>query len=137
MKEHYWNFKLINEVRWFFFDLLILGYVEDPATGLSFQLPGGLRWTIYVEARKCSCMALAYRQLINSLFIIQVSSSDIFVGVNENFKAFTDEQMPVLSFLGYPQLIDCNVPYSIDQLVCKYLRAYESDDINRLYKERK
>lgn len=41
--------KLMDTVNWFFFDLLILGYVEDPATGSSFRLPGGLCWAIFVE----------------------------------------------------------------------------------------
>ena len=36
-------------VRWFFFELLILGYVEDPATGLSFHFPAGLSWALYTE----------------------------------------------------------------------------------------
>ena len=37
------------KVGWFFFDLLFLCYVEDPATGMSFQIPGGLSWAVYVE----------------------------------------------------------------------------------------
>ena len=36
-------------IGWFFFDLLMLGYVEDSDTGLSFHIPGGLSWAIYVE----------------------------------------------------------------------------------------
>ena len=40
---------LINAVGWFFFDLFILGYVEDPLTGHSFRCPGGMEWAIYVE----------------------------------------------------------------------------------------
>ena len=36
-------------IGWFFFDLLILGYVEDPTTGISFRIPGGLEWAIYIE----------------------------------------------------------------------------------------
>ncbi len=39
----------MKEVGWFFFDLLFLCYVEDPATGMSFQFPGGLSWAVYVE----------------------------------------------------------------------------------------
>ena len=41
--------ELMDSVNWFFFDLLILGYVEDPATGSSFRLPGGLNWAVFVE----------------------------------------------------------------------------------------
>lgn len=41
--------QLLETVGWFFFDLFILGYVEDPVTGHSFQFPGGMAWAIYVE----------------------------------------------------------------------------------------
>ena len=46
--------ELIEVIGWFFFDLLILGYVEDIDTGLSFRIPGGLAWSIYVEVRVIS-----------------------------------------------------------------------------------
>ena len=39
----------METISWFFFDLLLLGYVEDSHSGESFQLPGGLFWSIYVE----------------------------------------------------------------------------------------
>jgi hypothetical protein len=39
----------IEGVRWFFFSLLILGYVEEANCGMSFQFPTGLSWRIYVE----------------------------------------------------------------------------------------
>ena len=41
-------------IGWFFFDLLILGYVEDPVTGNSFRIPGGLEWAIYIEVNNIS-----------------------------------------------------------------------------------
>ena len=40
---------LKEDIGWFFFDLLILGYVEDPDTGKSFRFPGGLHWAVYIE----------------------------------------------------------------------------------------
>lgn len=43
--------QLIETVGWFFFDLFILGYVEDPVTGYSFRFPGGMKWAIYIEVR--------------------------------------------------------------------------------------
>ena len=43
----------MDMIGWFFFDLLIVGYVEDPDTGLSFRIPGGLQWAIYVEVLWC------------------------------------------------------------------------------------
>jgi len=41
--------KLMNTLAWFFFKLLVFGYVEDLETGLAFRLPGGLKWRIYIE----------------------------------------------------------------------------------------
>ena len=41
--------QLMEVIGWFFFDLLMLGYVEDSDTGLSFHIPRGLAWGIYVE----------------------------------------------------------------------------------------
>ena len=41
--------QLMVTIGWFFFDLFILGYVEDPCSGESFRLPGGLQLCIYVE----------------------------------------------------------------------------------------
>lgn len=41
--------KMIEIIGWFFFDLFILGYVEDPLTGWSFRFPGGMQFAIYVE----------------------------------------------------------------------------------------
>ena len=41
--------ELINKIGWFFFDLFILGYVEDPVSGTSFRLPGGVSWAVYIE----------------------------------------------------------------------------------------
>lgn len=43
--------QLMEVIGWFFFDLFILGYVEDPVTGKSFRLPGGLQWAVYIEVR--------------------------------------------------------------------------------------
>ena len=42
---------LMEVIGWFFFNLLLLNYVEDPNSGLSFFLPGGLEWAIYIEVR--------------------------------------------------------------------------------------
>jgi len=41
--------KLMNTLAWFFFKLLVFGYVEDIKTGTAFRLPGGLNWKIFVE----------------------------------------------------------------------------------------
>ena len=39
----------MEKIGWFFFDLLILGNAEDFKTGLSFSLPGGLQWHLFIE----------------------------------------------------------------------------------------
>ena len=46
-QSHYRD--IMDTICWFFFDLLVLGYVEDQRSGLSFRLPGGMQWAIYIE----------------------------------------------------------------------------------------
>lgn len=41
--------EIIEQVGWFLFDLFVLGYVEDPIMGKSFQFPVGMSWRVYVE----------------------------------------------------------------------------------------
>lgn len=38
-----------DKIGWFFFDLLLLGYVEDPPTGLSFSFSLDTSWNLYIE----------------------------------------------------------------------------------------
>ena len=45
--QHYEQ--LLETIGWFFFDLFVLGYVEDPVTGHSFRFPCGMSWAIYIE----------------------------------------------------------------------------------------
>ena len=48
------------------------------------------------------------------------------------------EEIPALGLLGTPQHIDPGCDYSVDkdvQLVCKYLRVYDSEAIDTLYNE--
>lgn len=47
-QHHLYN-QQMETVRSFFFSLLILGYVEDPVSGMSFQFPLGLSWIIFIE----------------------------------------------------------------------------------------
>lgn len=55
-REHYHS--LLEEVGWFFFDFLLLRYVEDRNSGLSFHLPGGLFWFLYAEVLPLSSCGL-------------------------------------------------------------------------------
>ena len=107
--------RLIEVIGWFFFDLLILGYVEDRDTGLSFRLPGGLDWVIYVE----------------------VPSRDLTMTPEKMLEQFCGD-IPILGLLGSPHQISSETPFNIDeevQLVCKYLKAHKEGRIDCLYKE--
>ena len=117
------NYKeLMKVIGWFLFDLFLLGYVEDPVTGLSVSIPGGMGWRIYVEV-----------------------PSRITSGSPEaSLKQFIEE-VPALGMLGVPYAIDHNTPYTVDedvQLVCKYLKAYwvyleksGQKGINKIFRE--
>ena len=120
--EDYHYKQLMEVVGWFFFDLLLLGYVEDPVTGMSFSVPGGMGWRIYVEVPS------------------RISSQSPTQALAQ-FK----EEVPALGLLGVPHVIHQNTPYTLDddvQLVCKYLQAYQlylekggQKGINRPYRE--
>lgn len=116
------NYKeLLNIISWFFFDLILLGYVEDPLTRLSVSIPAGVDWKIYVEVPS------------------QINLDD----PKASWKQFI-EDIPALGMLGARYIINPSTPYTVDedaQLVCKYLRAYwehvqnTSRGINKLFKE--
>lgn len=40
---------LKDTLAWFFFQLLLLNYVEDKKSGESFSLLKGIEWQIYIE----------------------------------------------------------------------------------------
>ena len=113
--------KLMKVISWFFFDLFLLGYVEDPTTGLSFSIPGGMGWKIFVEVPS------------------RISSE-----TPEQSLAQFIEEVPALGMLGDRCEINPSTPYTVDedvQLVCKYLKAYwvymkkRGKGINELYEE--
>ena len=106
---------MFDIVRWFLFDLLILGYVEDRNSGLSFRLPGELKWTFYIEV-PCGSLVQDAKEALN-LFC---------------------EEIPLFNILGSPLLISDEIPFSVTkdvQLVCKYLKAYEDGRIDTLITE--
>lgn len=41
--------ELMDDIGWFLFELLVLGYVYDTATARSFHIPAGCGWVAYVE----------------------------------------------------------------------------------------
>ena len=115
------NYKeLMKVIGWFFFDLFLLSYVEDPVTGLSVSIPGRMDWKIYVEVPS------------------RISSES----PEESLAQFVEE-VPALGMLGVPYLISHSTPYTVDedvQLVCKYLKAYYTEKngkkiIDKLYRE--
>ena len=110
----------MDSINWFFFDLLILGYVEDPLTGQSFRFPGGLEWSVYVE----------------------VPSYGLNTQPEDSLALFL-QAIPTLALLGSTHQVYPQMQYVVNeevQLVCKYLRAYKNTGaldkgIDRLYRE--
>ena len=105
----------IEIIGWFFFNLLILGYVEDKDTGLSFRLPGGRGWRVYIE----------------------VPSRNINMTPDDALEHFRSE-IPTFNLLGSTYLVPNETPFIINsevQLVCKYLKAFKTKRIDRLYKK--
>lgn len=99
------------------FDLLILGYIEDPNSGVSFTLQQWLNWTFYIEL-PCQCLSDTEDTILHR-----------FV-----------QDFPILGLIGQPILVSDQTKLSITkevQLVCKYLKAYDEGRINRLYDESK
>ena len=47
---------LLNTLAWFFFKLLVYEYMEDLETGITFRLPGGHHWKIFVEVAIVRCV---------------------------------------------------------------------------------
>ena len=63
----------MDTVNWFLFELLVLGYVEDPTSGASFRLPGGLCWAVYIEVREYGSLysVMSYMYLaINEILLL-------------------------------------------------------------------
>lgn len=106
---------LMKSISWFFFDLLILGYVEDRKSGLSFRIPRAQLWSIYIEVPFCG-------------------------SPKESYQWFKKE-IPTLELLGSSFEVQDQRYYRRDasmQMVCKYLRALKNGDIDRrVYKEGK
>ena len=99
---------LMKVISWFFFDLLILGYVEDRKSGLSFRMPRGLTWLVYIEV-------------------------PFYVSPEES-QCWFKKEIPTLELLGslftrHEQAEYC-VKKSV-QTVCKYLNALKSGDIDK------
>ena len=106
---------LMKSISWFFFNLLILGYVEDRKSGLSFKMPSGLMWSIFIEVPFC--------------------------GSPEESYLWFKKEIPTFELLGSAFCGQDQRYYRIDasvQMVCKYLRALKNGDIDRrVYKEGK
>ena len=156
--------QLIKVIGWFFFDLLMLGYVEDSHSGLSFRIPGGLAWAIYVEVcvvmkwqnnRSNTCgyvTPFSFRCATYLALIVVCSStqSSFYQNVQvpshahiipEEALKYFQQEIPALGLLGTSHYIHPDTPYCVDeevQLVCKYLKALQmggTRGIDRLYQE--
>ena len=62
--------ELMDTVNWFLFELLVLGYVEDPTSGASFRLPGGLCWAVYIEVREYGILYCVMSYLATSEILL-------------------------------------------------------------------
>ena len=62
--------QLMEVIAWFFFNLLMLGYVEDSDTGLSFRIPGDMAWAVYVEVYECICVYVCMHACLNEKGLI-------------------------------------------------------------------
>ena len=93
------------------FDLIILGYVEDTETGLSFKLPGGLNWKFFIE----------------------VPCQDVDEDSDKSLEQFCDK-IPLFNLIGIRHKVSQNNQFTVSdevQLVCKYLKAYKNGQIDR------
>ena len=128
--------ELMNKVGWFFFDLLVLGYVEDPSSGKSFHFPANHSWKLFIEVSYTITFASSIECLHTC--VVQVPSRSTKGEYHENLEQFKTE-VPVLGLLGTPVAIEHTSKFSITsdvQLVCKYLKAFETKRIDKLYRER-
>ncbi len=69
-------------------------------------------------------------------FCSKVPSEHPEVEPEANMAAFQEKAIPALGLIAGQCHVDPRIPYSIDEdvrLVCKYLRAYSSGEINALY----
>ena len=128
--------ELMNKVGWFFFDLLVLGYVEDPSSGKSFHFPANRSWKLFIEVSYTITFASSIECV--QTCVVQVPSRSTKGEYHENLEQFKTE-VPVLGLLGTPVAIEHTSKFSITsdvQLVCKYLKAFETKRIDKLYRER-
>ena len=73
-------------------------------------------------------------------YVFQQVPSRTVVGKSsaQDFLVHFKEEIPALGLLGTPHYIDTDYHYNIDkdvQLVCKYLRAYDSGVVDTLYND--
>ena len=129
-------YELMKQVGWFFFDLLVLGYVEDPSSGKSFHFPANLSWKLFIEVRH-TIWFLCWFGNECVFVVVQVPSRNTAGDPLQNLEQFQKE-VPVLDLLGTPVAIKHTSKFSVTgdvQLVCKYLKAFQTKRIDKLYRE--
>ena len=108
--------------------------MESPSTFLPTILGNSsLRYDTPLDL-VCSKLALS----VYILCVVQVPSRSTTGDLRENLEQFKTE-VPVLGLLGTPVAIEHTSKFSITsdvQLVCKYLKAFETKRIDKLYRER-
>ena len=102
--SQYQYYQLMDSINWFFFDFLILGYVEDPVTGHGFRFPGGLEWSVYVE----------------------VPSYGLSTSPEDSLAMFR-QAIPTLALVGSTHQV-IRITYSVLHLLCCFVATGVSSD---------
>jgi len=110
----------MNILAWFFFKLLVFGYVEDLKTGIAFRLPGGLSWKIFVEVCLFSVYTV-YRSVLCDVGV-QIPSH-----AQENVRSSVEwfrRKIPVFNMIGKEVLIDKS---RFEQCLIEYVYTFVCD----------
>uniref|UniRef100_A0A1X7UCD1 RING-type domain-containing protein n=1 Tax=Amphimedon queenslandica TaxID=400682 RepID=A0A1X7UCD1_AMPQE len=111
--------QLVDDVNWFFFDYFVLGYVE-----------------ISVDTKQQShCRSLCLPSGMSTDVYIEVPYWNVNCDVTKSFNKFC-ELFPALTLLGeqmIPKMEFDIEHYQGTQLVCKYLKASQNNNLDHLY----
>ena len=72
--------ELMKRVHWFFFELLVLGAVEDFRSGITFRLHNKAKWELYIEVN-AKCMQICTYNLMYYAWVglsVYISKVSIF-----------------------------------------------------------
>ena len=139
--------ELFNRIGWFFFELLVLGAVEDLKSASIFRLHKTAMWQFYIEV--CSYFWLSLIIMIcvsDHTFTITLYASSSYqvppsYAAQSNLstahqleKSFLEfqESIPLFQYVGRRVMLGVINHYAVDaevQLVCKYLKACKTERV--------